>query len=84
MRLLLPGRRVSFYGQTIMQPEVEVLTDHNELICSTFIEPLPSDYEECCTTKPAAKDVFERSPQAFLVTERLIFVDRIYLHQLLH
>ncbi|KUH23989.1 hypothetical protein ARC89_04245, partial [Escherichia coli] len=38
MRLLLPGWRVIFYGQTIMQPEGEVLTDHNELICSSFIE----------------------------------------------
>jgi hypothetical protein len=34
----IPGGRVAFYGQTIMQPEAEVLTDHNELICSTSIE----------------------------------------------
>lgn len=32
------GGRVCFYGQNIMQTEAEVLTDHNELICSTSIE----------------------------------------------
>lgn len=26
-----------------MQPEVEVLTDHNELICSSFIEHIAGD-----------------------------------------
>jgi hypothetical protein len=57
MRLLLPGRRVIFYGQTIMQPEVEVLTDHNELICSSFIEHIANTLNLGCTTKPAAKDV---------------------------
>jgi hypothetical protein len=28
-----------------MQPEVEVLTDHNELICSSFIEHIDQHIE---------------------------------------
>ncbi|CZW71384.1 Uncharacterised protein [Citrobacter freundii] len=38
MRLPLSAGVFAFYGQNIMQTEAEVLTDHNELICSTSIE----------------------------------------------
>ena len=38
MHLPLPAGVFAFYGQNIMQTEAEVLTDHNELICSTSIE----------------------------------------------
>jgi hypothetical protein len=34
----IPAGAFAFYGQTIMQTEAEVLTDHSELICSTSIE----------------------------------------------
>lgn len=38
MRLPFPAGVFAFYGQNTMQTEAEILTDHNELICSTSIE----------------------------------------------
>lgn len=38
MRLPFPVGEFAFYGQNTMQTEAEILTDHNELICSTSIE----------------------------------------------
>ena len=38
MRLRLTAGVLAFHGQNIMQTEAEVLTEHNELICSTSIE----------------------------------------------
>lgn len=38
MRLPFPVGVFAFYGQNTMQTEAEILTDHNELICSTSIE----------------------------------------------
>jgi hypothetical protein len=38
MRLPFPAGVFALYGQNTMQTEAEVLTDHNELICSTSIE----------------------------------------------
>ena len=44
-----------------MQPEVEVLTDHNELICSSFIEHIANTLNLgvvwTWTTIPAATEV---------------------------